>query len=240
MTEFRFGKWRFKFRLPMALAALVGIAIAISLGNWQTRRAEARLGIQKMLDDRASGPVLSIGQDLAVAADVQYARISVLGEFLPRHTVYLDNRIVKGAPGYQVVTPLRIVGGDMCILVNRGWVPLGRSRAELPPVPTPAGEVALTGVAFVPPARVYELASEQDPGPIVQHLNVDTMAKRTGLRLQPIVMQQTGGTADGLVREWVRPDAGADTNRAYALQWYALGLLIAILYLTLNMRRRSE
>jgi len=55
--------------------------------------------------------------------------------------------------------------------------------------------------------------------------------------LQPIVLQQTSDTHDGLVRQWKRPDQGVNTHRAYALQWYAMGVLVVILYFALNLRR---
>jgi cytochrome oxidase assembly protein ShyY1 len=41
------------------------------------------------------------------------------------------------------------------------------------------------------------------------------------------------------VRAWERPDAGVNTHRAYALQWYALALLTAIVYVVLGYRRAA-
>jgi len=61
--------------------------------------------------------------------------------------------------------------------------------------------------------------------------------ERTGLKLQPLVLEQTSDTPDGLARVWDRPDSGVNTHRAYALQWYAMGVLVVILYFTLNLRR---
>jgi len=45
---------------------------------------------------------------------------------------------------------------------------------------------------------------------------------------------------DGLVRVWERPDAGVNTHRAYALQWYVMGLMIAVLYFSLNLKRTDD
>ncbi len=55
--------------------------------------------------------------------------------------------------------------------------------------------------------------------------------------LQPVVLQQTTASDDGLIRRLARPDAGADTNRAYALQWYVFAALTVILYVALNLKR---
>jgi surfeit locus 1 family protein len=239
VKEFRCGSLRFAFSPWLALLALAGTVATVLLGNWQTRRAEEKLAVQRRLDTRAQGPVLSLTSAPVNAADYAHSRVSVRGEFVPQHTVFVDNRVLRGQPGYHVVTPLRIKGGDMHVLINRGWIAVGATRNQLPQVPAPAGELLLEGVAVVPPERVYELAADTGTGPLVQHLYPARIAERSGLRLQPIVLQQTSDTADGLVRIWERPDSGANTNRAYALQWYALAVLIVVLYVTLNLRRMN-
>jgi surfeit locus 1 family protein len=239
MKEVRLGNWHFTFRPVPAALAVAGIVVMVLLGNWQTRRAEQKLAVQNRLDALARGPTLSLPGGAASASDYVFHRVSVRGEFAPQHTIFVDNRVLRGQPGYHVVTPLKIQGGDTYVLVNRGWIALGPSRARLPQLHTPAGELSLEGVAVIPPERVYELSTEAGTGPLVQHLVLARIAERTGLKLQPIVLQQTSDTADGLERVWERPDLGVNTHRAYALQWYAMGVLIVVLYFTLNMRRQS-
>jgi surfeit locus 1 family protein len=209
----------------------------VFLGNWQTRRAEQKLTLQQRVDARSREPELSLPATPVAAADYAHRRVTVRGEFAPRHTVFVDNRVLRGLPGYHVVTPLRIRGGDIYVLVNRGWIGVGPTRARLPQVLTPTGEVALEGFAVVPPERVYELAGEPGTGPVVQHLVLSRIQGRTGLTLQPIVLAQTSAASDGLARVWERPDLGVDTHRAYALQWYAMGVLIMVLYFSLNLTR---
>ena len=237
MSELRYGAWRFTVRPGLALFALAAIVVMILLGNWQTRRAEQKLALQQRVDALAQGPVSSLPSTPVAAAGYEHSRVMVRGEFSPQHTVFVDNRVLRGLPGYHVVTPFRIQGGDMHLLVNRGWVGVGPTRAQFPPIHTPAGELVLEGLAVVPPERVYELAGEIGTGPLVQHLVLARIQERTGLKLQPLVLEQTSETPDGLARVWDRPDSGVNTHRAYALQWYAMGVLVVILYFTLNLRR---
>ena len=61
----------------------------------------------------------------------------------------------------------------------------------------------------------------------------------SGLELQPLVMQQTSDTGDGLERVWEPPNLGADKHRSYALQWYSMAVLILVLYVALNIRKQS-
>lgn len=237
MSGVRCGAWRFTFRPGFALLALVAAVAMVLLGNWQTQRAAQKLELQQRVDALAQGPTLLLARTPVGATDYANSRVMVRGEFVPQYTVFVDNRVLRGLPGYHVVTPLRIRGGDMHVLVNRGWVGVGPTRARFPQIHTPAGELMVEGLAVVPPERVYELAKEAGTGPLVQHLVPTRIAERTGIKLQPIVLQQTSDTFDGLARVWERPDLGVNTHRAYAMQWYVMGVVIAVLYFTLSLRR---
>jgi len=227
---------RFRLRPVWLIAAAAGCALFVALGNWQTRRAEEKLAAQARLDALAAAVPVRMPATPVAANDYAGRRVSVRGEYAPKHTVLIDNRIHKGVAGYHVVTPLRIEGGETHVLVNRGWVAAGPRRDELPGIATPAGPQAIEGVAVVPSGQVYELAPDATRGPVRQNLVIDRIAAETGLRLQPLVVQQTNDAGDGLVRAWERPDTGVNTHRAYALQWYALALLTAVVYVVLGFR----
>jgi surfeit locus 1 family protein len=218
-------------------AAIAFCALTVALGNWQLRRAEERDGAQRQLEARAAGAAVPIPAQPVDPAKWAWRRASARGEYVAAQTILLDNRVLDGRVGFEVLTPLRLAGSDMHVLVDRGWTPQGRTRDELPRVPTPAGPQATEGIAIVPPARVFELGSGTPKGAVWQHLKLDQYRERTGLALQPIVLQQTSASDDGLIRRWDRPDAGADKNRAYALQWYVFAALTVILYVALNIKR---
>jgi surfeit locus 1 family protein len=194
----------------LALGAAACIA-GILLGNWQARRADEK---------RALGSSLQ--------------RVEARGVFLPEHTVFLDNKVRNHRAGYEVVTPLRTSRGP--VLVNRGWVAAGPSRDVLPAVRTPAGEVRIEGVALERLPRVLNL-EKSSSGKVRQSLDIGRFAAETGLALQPLVIEQHSSAEDGLLREWLRPDAGFEKNQSYSLQWYALAVLAAVLALVLSFRR---
>jgi surfeit locus 1 family protein len=129
------------------------------------------------------------------------------------------------------VTPLKLEGSDAAVLVQRGWAPRNFDRREqLPAVQTPAGAVELQGRIAPPPARLYEFEGKES-GPIRQNLGLAAFRAETGLKLVDVSVQQTAPPAsEGLLREWPRPGSGSERNYGYALQWWALGALIAILY----------
>ena len=233
------GHRRFRPAILPGVAALAAIALTLALGNWQTRRAEEKLALGRDLDDAARRAVLALPSSPVDARDFEFARVSARGEYSPRHTILLDNKVLRGAPGYQVLTPLKIAGGDIYVLVNRGWVAAGARRDSLPLIRTPGGTETVEGIAVVPSSRILELDAKTEEGIVWQNLVLARYAKWSGLKLQPVVLQQTSEAADGLARVWERPDTGADKHRGYAFQWYALAATILITYVALSFKRTA-
>ena len=162
-------------------------------------------------------------------------RVAVEGEFVPRSTVYLDNKTRRGRAGYEIVTPLRISGSSTHVLVNRGWIEAGKTRDALPDVPTPPGETRIEGVAL--PGFPKMLGLEDSKGKVRQNLDVAAYAAETGLVLQPRVIEQHSAAPDGLARDWPPHESGAEKNEGYALQWYSLAALAVVLALVLSFRK---
>ncbi|HET8746571.1 MAG TPA: SURF1 family protein [Ramlibacter sp.] len=220
-------------RAFIAVVALLALAITLSLGAWQWGRGQQRSAIQEAIAAREHmGPLAASQLPPVLERDDPLLHRPVLlrGEWLPQRTVFLDNRQMNGAPGFYVVTPLRLEGRQDVILVQRGWAPRNFERREaLPPVATPAGVVEVHGRLAPPPAKLYAFDKEET-GPIRQNLDLAWFRAETGLPLLPYSVQQTGAASEGLVRQWPQVGSGAEKNFGYAFQWWALAALIAILY----------
>lgn len=218
----------------VALAA-AACAAGIALGNWQGRRAEEKRSLGAQLAQAMHASPIEIGAPAVAPDSVVMKRVAAQGSFVGERTVFLDNKLRRGRPGYEVVTPLRLNGTH--VLVNRGWVAAGRTREELPQVPVPPGQVRIEGLAL---AHLPQVLLAGEPGGKVRpSLDVQSFQRETGLRLQPIVIEQHSPAADGLLREWPRPDAGIEKHASYALQWYSLAVLAVILLVVLSLRRAA-
>ena len=237
------ARYGFRPRIVPTLAMLVIVVVTVLLGNWQTRRAEEKLGLQDRLDRLATGAVTVLPGTLTAMADWSQRRVVARGEFVASGMILIDNRLRNGIPGYHVVMPLRIEGSQVHVLVNRGWVAAGLRRDQLPTIATPSGSQMIEGSASVPASRPYELArvdeADAKAGPVRQNLVIERIAAEQRITLQPLVILQTSAAGDGLVRDWPRPDARADTNRAYALQWYVMALVALLLWITLNLKKAN-
>ncbi len=217
------------------LAALATIVITATLGQWQLRRAEHKQALVDARAARAQMPMVD-GATLAQAGDSPAQREALLhravqlqGQWLPAHTVYLENRQMQGRPGFFVLTPLRTEGGAV-VLVQRGWVPRHfTDRTALPEVRTPDGEQRLQGHLAPWPSRIYDFGAVET-GPIRQNLDFDAYRAQTGLPLLALSVQQTGASDEGLLRDWPQPASGIEKHHGYAFQWFGLSALIALLY----------
>jgi surfeit locus 1 family protein len=159
-----------------------------------------------------------------------HRRIVLRGTWDESHTVFLDNRQMRGVPGFYVVTPLVLEGGK-AVLVQRGWAPRNFDRREqLPAVQTPSGAVEVQGRIAPPPSRLYEFKGAES-GPIRQNLDIAAFAAETRASLLPVSVVQTAPAAsEGLLRDWPKAGSGSERNYGYAFQWWAMSATLAILY----------
>ena len=216
----------------ITLAAVVAVAVTLRLGAWQLDRAGQKLALQAAIQQREAMPPVSRDDLLQSRAtqELLHRPVVLHGNWLSRHTVFLDNRQMQGRPGFYVVTPFQLEGSAAVVLVERGWVPRNfEQREKLPPVPTAPGRVELRGRIAPPPAKLYEFAGVQ-AGAIRQNLDLAQFRAETGLSLLDFAVRQTQESADGLLRDWPEPASSAATNYGYAFQWWAMSGLVAILY----------
>ena len=240
LLKLHVGTWQFAPTVWPTLAALFFFVLTLSLGHWQSGRADTKRELQARYDAAVREAPIHIGSELLDRDSVLYRKLEVRGVFDDAHTILLDNRVMNGVAGYQVMAPLRIDGGRLAILVNRGWMAAGRTREQVPLPPTPRGQVKLQGMAVDPHTRYVELAHTAPQGRVWQNLDFTRYAAAYDLPLQPVLLLQTSPMADGLQRSWPRPDSGVSMHVSYAFQWYSLAATLMVLWLVMNVRRYRD
>lgn len=229
--QFRPGLW------PTAAAALV-VVTTILLGNWQQRRAEVRGEMQLLSARVAEQAPLRVRRAGDITPSLRYRNVVAEGEYLAERQIWLDNRTYKGVAGFYVLAPLRFDDGTH-VLVNRGWIASIAQRTA-PAATPPAGRVSVAGRLNQAPPSFIELQRIAPTGPVWQNLDLQELARVTGLSPAPLVLEQAQGSPDGLIRDWPVPETGRDRNISYKWQWYSIAALTAVLWLILNWQRRDE
>src|SRR5918999_6369661 len=183
----------FRSKLTLALIGLLSVLLFTRLGFWQLERAQQKQALRATVQSRTELPPLVLHDLLFNHKELRFRKVLARGTFDPEQQILLDNRTYQGRAGYHVVTPLRLSASGIRVLVNRGWVELGRSRAGLPVGPPPQGEVAIHGIIEIPsiPPNIFGMLSQ--PGPAWGNrwpyldLDLDYFQARTGTILQPFL-----------------------------------------------------
>lgn len=230
--------------LPVAAMVLLA-SLFFGLGLWQLQRADEKQALQTEYDRRAHMSPAPLGASLQPAAELRFHRIEATGRYEPEYQILLDNRVHRGIAGYHVLTPLRLEGSDTRVLVNRGWVPLGADRGQLPDTSIPAGPVTIAGIAIEPHAHPFVLGALSPlvrKSPTVwQQLDLERYAETVPFPIQPVVvLLDPQNSAGGFVRAWSRLDAGIAVHHGYAFQWFALALATIVVYVLLVRRNRRK
>lgn len=241
----RIGVRQFKPTLLPTLVVIVLFPILVGLGFWQLDRAEQKRVIQAEYDARSQETPSGIGPRLQDADMLRFHRVTTKGSYDPDYQVLIDNRVQAGQVGYYVITPLRIPRSDMRVLVNRGWVPLGASRQDLPKIETPPGLLTIEGVATVPSQDAFQLA---EPPPLTgqwqivwQHMDMKRYAEAVPFPVQPVViLLDPASPAGGFDRQWTRLDAGIAIHHGYAFQWFMLAAALLVIWVVVNLRKRTK
>jgi surfeit locus 1 family protein len=223
----------------VTLAMLVGVTLTVRLGFWQLSRASEKDARHAAIVAQMKAPELDTAALLAQPSYFEqlHQRVGLQGEWLPEHTVYLDNRPMIGRAGFWVLTPLQL-NATTRVLVQRGWVPRHQlDRTLLPAIQTSLGVVQVHGRIAPPPSDLMVLSAEPEvtdaasrSSKIRQNLNLQTYAAQTGGVFAAVVLQ-TDPASEGLLRDWPEIAAGVEKNLAYAFQWFALAVLQLMLYI---------
>lgn len=240
--------------LRFALLTVVSVALMVitaSLGFWQLSRAQQKLAQHaEMLGRGALAPwsdselLQALAADPALEHTQAFHPVQLHGQWVQGATVYLDNRQMKGRPGFYVVTPLRLADSGAVVAVQRGWAQRDfDDRTHLPQVRQPEGDVVVSGRISGEPGRLFEFSQPvtgKGASPIRQNLTVAAYAAEFSLNLLPLTVMETGPARDGLQHDWPAPDSGVDTNYGYAFQWFGLCALVTVLYVWFQIIRRFD
>jgi surfeit locus 1 family protein len=225
-------------RVLPTVAMVAAVAVCVAAGNWQRGRMAQKQAQGERFAAATAAPADALPVGVGDWSAWRFRQVELAGRYDAMRQILIDNKVHAGRAGYHVVTPLLLDDGR-AVLVDRGYVPAGATRAELPVVPPPAGDVRVRGRVNVPPADYVELREAPPQGVVWQNLDPAKFGASTGLAVLPIVVEATEGD-DRLVRDWPRPDAGTEKHRIYMVQWYAFAALAFGLWAWFTLIRRKR
>jgi surfeit locus 1 family protein len=98
----------FTFRFIPFLAAVMVALIALSLGNWQSRRAEEKQRLASEQALQAALPPLDMQLLNEGKAPAYFRSVQMTGSFIAQWPIYLDNRPYQGKAGFYLLMPFKL------------------------------------------------------------------------------------------------------------------------------------
>lgn len=226
--------------VPTVLAVFL-IALFVWLGGWQSSRAVEKRALLSLYAERTQAPPVPIDFGVPDLSTLSFRHAEAFGRYDVGRQLLLDNQIRDGRAGYQVLTPLVIPGRAEALLVDRGWVPQGATRQDLPDLRFDAGAGRVVGTLYVPLAEGYRMgdldAGQQGWPRVIQYLDFEAISSRLGYPVAPFVLRLDTDEPHGYRRDWAPIALTPDRHVAYAVQWFAMALAILSLYVILNLKR---
>jgi cytochrome oxidase assembly protein ShyY1 len=147
--------------------------------------------------------------------------VTATGRYAAQEVMLVRNRPNNGVFGYEVVVPLELANGTS-LLVDRGWIPNGRTAAEPSRTPTtPAGDVTVTGwLRRGEPSLGRQMSNGQ-----LASINLAEAGATSGTSLYGAYLirsSEAGPPGERIEhpQSLEQPDTGQGPHLAYALQWW--------------------
>ena len=217
--------------------AVVVAAGCVRLGFWQLHRLAQRRAINASLLARSSLPPADV-RDVLRDSAATYRRVTAAGEYDFSNEFALAARTHQGSPGINIVTPLRILGSDTAVLVNRGWVyaadamtaDFGRWREPS------AARVA--GYLVDIPRHTRGAVTAATNARVVRNLALDSLAKRLPYPVAPFMVvvtdvpraspTQPAEARDSTPARLPAPMMDEGPHLGYAIQWFSFAFIAIV------------
>ena len=231
---------RFTPRWQMSLLTVLAILLFARLGFWQLQRAAEKKLMLSTHHELVKQVPISWQPNGKLPA--QYQPITVKGHFLPK-VLLLDNQHYEHKFGYHVISPLALDNGHV-ILVDRGWLAGDVTRRELPETEVPTGFINVIGDVYYPSDKNWSLGQliekEQANLAVIELVDTQLVSQFLHKSVYPFIIRLGKDEAGGYVREWAIVSMPPERHYAYALQWFAIALVILILYISLNLTNKKK
>lgn len=210
------------------ILTLTAFAILINLSWWQLSRAAEKTGqLERLAQLQADGAVTPAQLTQLAAADIDGVPLKGKASWLAPYVWLLDNQIVNGRVGYDVIVPVQAVGMARPLLVNLGWLAGADSRETLPQFDI-TSEVVLDGLLRTKVDGLMLLgqnAEDHGQWPMrIQQIDYAELAQQSSLELYPAVLYQQ--QVSNFIPHYQPVVLSPEKHRGYALQWFLLAVAV--------------
>lgn len=222
------------------LVTLLVFTILARLGFWQLERGQQK---QQRLEQIAHYQKL----DLVTFTDLLKIRqqyeptginVTLSGQFVHPYSWLLDNKVVNGQAGYDVLLALTPDGPEAdkhALLVNMGWIKGDyANRSTLPKFTIPQQKVSLSGFVKAKDLVAFSLSSQSDNQQLwplrTQQIDIKMIEQQSGLSFYPFIVIAQQSADFGFTHHYQPVVMPPEKHQAYSLQWFLLAIAVLIVF----------
>lgn len=221
--------------------SLVCLVVFARLGFWQWERADAKEIMLAADEIQRQAPPISLHQVPADPRSADGVRVRLTGSYLG-DVFLLDNRVLDGKVGFEVLRPF-LDDSDQVVIVNRGFVAMGRTRADPPEIPALNEQVAAMGTIHVEAESFGTAAAnieEIGDAKVIQVFDTDKIAAALGEEIYPHVLRLSAEDSNALPRFWPVTVMLPERHRGYAYQWWLMAIAVSVAWGVFTFRRTDS
>jgi surfeit locus 1 family protein len=203
------------------------------LGTWQIYRYHYKKALVFNHEQRLKMLPKPFMLAFGSLTDLQFQPIAADGSYINAMTLLVQNRFHQGQLGYEVLTPLQIKGDKKLLLVDRGWIQKPKDQL-LPEIDKALGEQHITGYIKLLNEYQFILGKnilEPSKSPLViQKIDIKELNQITQQVFYPFILRLNASQPNGFIRDWVITSMVPERHMVYAVQWFAMAIVLCIAY----------
>ncbi|MHB1947487.1 MAG: SURF1 family protein [Gammaproteobacteria bacterium] len=240
-VQFRLGLTDYTFTLRMGFLVffLFFFCLFCLAGHWQLQRYHYKKTLVTSYAASLKKGSLSWEQ-VKDSTPLEFQSIVVKGRYINSLTLLIQNRLHAGKVGYEVLTPLRIAGETKLLLVNRGWIEKPKDQI-LPEIMQSDTEQNIKGyIKFIDSHQFIlgkNILNIHSLPYVIQKIDVNEISQLTHENYFPYVLRLDPNATHGFVRDWLITAVEPSRHLGYAVQWFAMAIVLFIAYLCFSCER---
>ena len=230
----------FRYLIPSILIVAT-IVFLTSLGFWQLDRANEKRAIEASIQKANTG-IVELITDENRLLEKEYYQVRLKGQYQSNKQFIYDNQIVDQVSGYYVLTPFKLEGQPSTIIINRGFIPWNGDREKLADVSIKKTKSEIK-VQISKPIKRIELKSSEigNNFPVlIQAVDLVKMSELAGIDFSSMVGLLDASMDDGFVRKWEPYTGSIEKHIGYAIQWFLMALVLAIIGIRTGLKQRKK
>jgi cytochrome oxidase assembly protein ShyY1 len=209
----------------LLVCTVVVVSLCSGLAIWQYKRSQEKQQLSEQFSLLAEQGIVPWHKVNNMPKDWVSSGLKVsLSGVLAEQYWWLDNQVVEGRFGYDLIVAVRPKGEYRWWLVNLGWYAGDYRRTQLPNITLPE-QVSVTGTLKVDGFKGFSLASDNEAfeGNRTQFITPQLAATSLQQEVAPYIVYADQQTAFGQYH-YKALNMSSDKHLAYALQWILLAL----------------